>query len=100
MTLLADIARTSQSVADEPARLREIPALVAEIRAVTGKPIVVYPNSGETWDAGRRCWSGSSDPKGFGALAVEWRRAGAQVVGGCCRTRPAHIREVAQIGRA
>lgn len=76
-----------------------IAALVTEVRAVTSKPIVVYPNSGEGWDAEKRCWTGSSDPKGFGVLAAEWRRAGAQIVGGCCRTRPAHIREVARSSR-
>ncbi len=27
---------------------------------VTGKPIVVYPNSGEVWDGPRRVWTGSS----------------------------------------
>jgi len=73
-----------------------IAALIAEIRAVTAKPVLVYPNSGEGWDAEARCWTGTSDPGDFGALAVQWRRAGAQVVGGCCRTRPAHILEIAR----
>jgi homocysteine S-methyltransferase len=31
---------------------------------------------------------------GYGALAAEWFAAGAQMVGGCCRTGPAHIRAV------
>lgn len=74
-----------------------ITALVRALRAATDKPIVVYPNSGEGWDAEARCWTGTSDPEGYGALAVEWRRAGAQIVGGCCRTRPAHIRRLAQL---
>lgn len=73
-----------------------VTALVSAMRAVTTKPILVYPNSGEGWDAEGRCWTGASDPRAFGALAVEWRGAGAQIVGGCCRTRPAHIREVAE----
>jgi homocysteine S-methyltransferase len=74
-----------------------ITALVGEIRAATDKPIVVYPNSGEGWDAEARCWTGSSDPEGYGALAAQWNRAGALLVGGCCRTRPAHILQVAQV---
>jgi homocysteine S-methyltransferase len=73
-----------------------IPSLIAELRAASGKPIIVYPNSGEGWDAGRRCWTGVSDPEDFGAQAAEWFKAGAQMVGGCCRTRPAHIRAVAR----
>jgi homocysteine S-methyltransferase len=73
---------------------RWIPSLIAELRAASCKPVLVYPNSGEGWDAEARCWTGLSDPKDFGAMAAEWFAAGAQLVGGCCRTRPAHIREV------
>ena len=73
-----------------------IRALIAETRSVTGKPIVVYPNSGEGWDAERRCWIGSNDPAGYRELASSWFAAGAQIIGGCCRTRPAHIRQVAE----
>ena len=72
-----------------------IPALIAELREASEKPIVVYPNSGEDWDAQHRCWIGSSDPEAFGNNAAEWFTAGAQIIGGCCRTRPTHIRQVA-----
>lgn len=75
---------------------RWVPSLIAELRACTSKPILVYPNSGEGWDAEGRCWIGSSDPTDFGASAAKWFNAGAQIVGGCCRTGPAHIRQVAQ----
>ena len=73
-----------------------IAELIAELRAVIDKPVVVYPNSGEGWDAHARCWTGSSDPAGYGEMAARWFAAGAQIVGGCCRTRPAHIRQVAE----
>jgi homocysteine S-methyltransferase len=76
-----------------------IPALIAELRAASEKPIIVYPNSGEGWDAQNRCWTGTSDPAAYGAKAMEWLAAGAQIIGGCCRTRPAHIREVAEASR-
>ena len=69
-----------------------IPALIANIRRVTDKPLVVYPNSGETYDARRRCWLGESTPTEFGALSQTWRAAGAMLLGGCCRTGPGHIR--------
>jgi homocysteine S-methyltransferase len=72
-----------------------IPALIAELRAASDKPIVVYPNSGEGWDAQARCWTGSSDPTAYGVKAAEWFAAGAQIIGGCCRTRPTYIRQVA-----
>jgi homocysteine S-methyltransferase len=52
----------------------------------------VYPNSGERWDAARRTWVGESrfSPR----LAAQWVSAGARVVGGCCRVRPADIAEL------
>ena len=73
-----------------------ISGLIAELRAASDKPIVVYPNSGEGWDAEASCWIGGSEPAAYGVKAKGWSAAGAQIIGGCCRTRPAHIREVAQ----
>ncbi len=61
--------------------------------SVAGKPIVVYPNSGETWDAADRRWTGSP---GISPDAVPaWVAAGARLVGGCCRVRPADIGRIA-----
>ncbi len=73
-----------------------VPALIAELCDASDKPIIVYPNSGEEWDAQNRCWTGSSAPSAYGEKAMEWIAAGAQIIGGCCRTRPQHIRMVAQ----
>ncbi|MGY0019496.1 homocysteine S-methyltransferase [Streptomyces sp. cg35] len=67
---------------------------VALAARVTGKPVVVYPNSGETWDAGARRWTGRST---FGPERIEgWRAAGARLIGGCCRVGPAAISAVAK----
>jgi homocysteine S-methyltransferase len=61
--------------------------------AVAGKPIVVYPNSGESWDAVGRRWTGS---RGISADDVpSWVDAGARLIGGCCRVRPADIERIA-----
>ena len=60
----------------------------------TGKPLVAYPNSGETYDAAARAWRGTSDPLDWGRQARAWRAAGARLVGGCCRTGPHHVRAV------
>ncbi|MFJ2648383.1 homocysteine S-methyltransferase [Streptomyces sp. NPDC087420] len=56
---------------------------------VTDKPVVVYPNSGERWDATARAWRGDAtfDPSRVSA----WRSAGACLVGGCCRVGPEAI---------
>ncbi|WP_016908326.1 homocysteine S-methyltransferase [Streptomyces xiaopingdaonensis] len=60
-----------------------------------GKPGVVYPNSGEGWDADRRAWRGepSYDPAAPG-LVDGWIGAGARLVGGCCRVGPERIAAV------
>jgi homocysteine S-methyltransferase len=76
-----------------------IAELIGELREASDKPVIVYPNSGEGWSATQHCWTGASDPREFGERAAEWFKAGAQMVGGCCRTRPAHIREVAKAVR-
>jgi homocysteine S-methyltransferase len=76
---------------------RWIPRLIAELSEASSKPIVVYPNSGEDWNAETRCWTGFSDPTGFGQQARQWYAEGAQLVGGCCRTRPEHIRQIAAV---
>jgi homocysteine S-methyltransferase len=72
------------------------PAL-AVARAATGKPVIVYPNSGERWDAAGRRWTGRSR---FAAADVaRWVAAGAAGVGGCCRVGPAEIAAVARTVR-
>lgn len=79
---------------------RHILPLIHRIRAVSAKRIAVYPNSGEDWVAETRSWAGTSDPHSFGALAETWRRAGADWIGGCCRTGPEHIRAIAQASKS
>jgi len=73
-----------------------IPTLIERLRRGSDKPVLAYPNSGEGWDAAARCWIGTSDSAEFGGLAAEWFAMGAEIFGGCCRTRPAHICEVAR----
>lgn len=74
---------------------RFIPSLLEELRRETDKHIVVYPNSGESYDVATRRWVGLSDAAEFGTFSREWRRAGAAMIGGCCRTGPDHIRQIA-----
>lgn len=59
---------------------------------VTAKPLVAYPNSGETYDAQAKTWSGLLDPADWGVRGRTWRAAGARLLGGCCRTGPDHVR--------
>ncbi|TDD61372.1 homocysteine S-methyltransferase [Kribbella antibiotica] len=69
------------------------PEEVAPAIALATKPAVVYPNSGETWDAGTRSWTGSSAT--LTNLAPAWAAAGAAYIGGCCRVGPDDIRVLA-----
>src|SRR5918997_3756327 len=58
-----------------------VPAAIAVARG-SGKPVVVYPNSGERWDAGARRWIGTP---GLPDDVQTWLDAGTRLVGGCCR---------------
>jgi homocysteine S-methyltransferase len=66
---------------------------IRALAAGTGKPIVVYPNSGERWNAGDESWHGAPG-HGLAALAREWFNAGACHIGGCCRVGPAQIAQL------
>jgi homocysteine S-methyltransferase len=72
-----------------------VTSLVRTIALDTAKPIVVYPNSGEVWNAGAHCWEGTANR--FTRYLDEWIDAGASWLGGCCRTTPADIRRVREI---
>lgn len=66
---------------------------VETARRVTGKPVIVYPNSGEVWDGENRVWVGTAGMDT--ALAADWVAAGARIVGGCCRVRPDDVAAMA-----
>ncbi|KAF2130118.1 Homocysteine S-methyltransferase [Dothidotthia symphoricarpi CBS 119687] len=58
----------------------------------TRGPLVMYPNSGEMWNAGTRGWEGvRTEGEGLRGKTVLWWEAGAGLIGGCCRTTPVDI---------
>lgn len=71
-----------------------IPSLIREIKRSANKPIIVYPNSGEVYDAKTNTWHGETSCDAFGLQSKEWHKNGARIIGGCCRTTPAHIIEI------
>jgi homocysteine S-methyltransferase len=79
-----------------------VAGLIDELRRTTDKPIVVYPNSGELWNARAKCWiEGSAESvPAYVAQAFEWRKRGATLIGGCCRTGPQHVRQLGEQLRA
>lgn len=74
---------------------KHISSLVSEIvnRGFI-KPIVVYPNSGEIYNSNQKTWEGQSDILQFETACIDWYKAGATLIGGCCRTGPEHIKAI------
>ncbi|MEV7606504.1 homocysteine S-methyltransferase [Paenarthrobacter sp. NPDC089322] len=83
------------------------PALGA-LRDATDAALVAYPNSGETYDAVTKTWGPAAagqaapgpGPAGQGGAtlagnAANWRQLGARLIGGCCRTTPHDIEDLA-----
>jgi homocysteine S-methyltransferase len=62
----------------------------------TDKPIIVYPNSGETYDAETKTWNGEEACCAFDEDSVVLYEAGARIIGGCCRTHPGDIEALAK----
>jgi homocysteine S-methyltransferase len=109
-TIAGKATRAGQPLADAFAVAAGVPEIVAVgvnccapedvehavrvAQEVTGKPVVVYPNSGEEWDGERRTWIGQSHWSA--ELAPRWVAAGARIVGGCCRVRPDDIAAIAE----
>ncbi len=76
-----------------------VSSLIQEIRKGTGKPILVYPNSGEQYDPTTNTWHGTTAEGSYGNSARVWNEKGASIIGGCCRTSPKDIREIAAWAR-
>jgi homocysteine S-methyltransferase len=74
-------------------------SLLDALRGHTRKPLIVYPNAGDVWDATARAWIPGPSRRAFAEDAPGWVAGGAAVVGGCCRTTPADIRAIAQLVR-
>lgn len=74
----------------DPLGVRAAVTVAAE---ASGLPVVVYPNSGETWDGAARRWTGrpGEDP----TEVQGWVDAGARLVGGCCRVGPEQVADLA-----
>ncbi|OAS83092.1 MULTISPECIES: homocysteine S-methyltransferase [Metabacillus] len=66
------------------------------LSANTKKPIIVYPNSGETYNPETKTWHGQESCNGLEYESKEWYHAGARIIGGCCRTAPHHIEEISK----
>lgn len=64
---------------------------LAELRRATRLPISVYANPSTTEDYVHWDETAAEQPAIYARYAQEWLAAGANLVGGCCGTTPAHI---------
>lgn len=93
---IADLCKKIVAVGINCTPPRFISGLILAIKKVSSKPILIYPNSGETYDAEIKQWvknTGVPDVD-FVSYVNKWCEIGASLVGGCCRTTPNTIRAI------
>lgn len=112
-TSLADVARLCEghphvaAVGVNCVPLELVSPALEALRQATSTPLVVYPNSGESYDPVSKTWgpavAGSGAAESCGTQfsnvaegAVTWQELGARIIGGCCRTAP---RDIAALAR-
>lgn len=76
-----------------------IESLIEEIRLVSRKPIIVYPNGGASYDALSKTWSTQADVSSHAKMVHLWFSKGASIIGGCCQTTPSDIQSIASWAR-
>jgi homocysteine S-methyltransferase len=84
---------------------RYVMELLQRMREHADRPLIAYPNSGENYDARAKRWmhtaerGGTAECPRFADSVLEWYRAGARLIGGCCRTTPEDVSGIrAQLG--
>jgi homocysteine S-methyltransferase len=77
-----------------------ISPLIRIARDRTKQPIVVYPNSGERYDAQSKSWGAVASDMVWTEAAAEWIGLGASIVGGCCRTGTDEIAQLRRLADA
>ena len=70
-----------------------MPACLDTLSRSTSLPIGCFPNAGSPdLAAGTWHFDSAMTPERFARAGLTWVQAGAQIVGGCCGTGPAHVR--------
>ena len=80
---------------DSEAMVENSTAALAHLHSLTALPLVVYPNSGEHYDAVSKTWHRHGEACAtLAEYLPQWLAAGAKLIGGCCRTTPKDIAEL------
>jgi S-methylmethionine-dependent homocysteine/selenocysteine methylase len=97
---LARIAKAAASAGVERVLVNCVAAtLIApyvDAVAALGLPFGVYANAGREDEGLGWATGGPHAAEAYADLAGRWHGAGASVIGGCCGTRPLHIRALAE----
>jgi homocysteine S-methyltransferase len=94
--MFSDVSRVA-ALGVNCTRPQFVASLVERLRtAVPEKDLVAYPNLGEVYDPGSGTWTAGTPSPPFEVLAEQWYRAGARLIGGCCRTTPRNIAATGQ----
>lgn len=78
-------------------KIENITPIVKLIRQLTDLPLAVYPNPGDLYDPETKTWTAVPHNDTFAQAVPQWLTAGANIIGGCCRTNPEDIEQIAQI---
>lgn len=74
--------------------LEKVTNALIYLKDLTEKPLIVYPNSGEQYDANTKTWQLSDSQHTLCNQLLEWQKNDAKLIGGCCRTTPNDIDKV------
>ncbi|ANZ57291.1 homocysteine S-methyltransferase [Fructilactobacillus lindneri] len=78
-------------------KIENITPIVNLIRDISNLPIVVYPNPGDIYHPKTKTWTTVPHVDTFQQEVPNWLSQGANIIGGCCRTTPEDIAQIAKI---
>lgn len=77
--------------------LEKVTDALITLHTLTDLPLVVKPNSGEKYDGVAKTWvDAPAQNLSFEEYIDEWVKHGAKMIGGCCRTNPQIIENIAK----
>ncbi|NXZ96216.1 homocysteine S-methyltransferase [Lactobacillus salivarius] len=76
-------------------KLELVEPALKNMKEITDKYLIVYPNSSAVYDPKSKTWSQPKTSATFEELIPNWYDAGARIIGGCCTTGPKEIKTVA-----
>ncbi|OQR13509.1 homocysteine S-methyltransferase [Ligilactobacillus salivarius] len=76
-------------------KLELVEPALKNMKEITDKHLIVYPNSSAVYDPKSKTWFQPKTSATFEELIPNWYEARARIIGGCCTTGPKEIKAVA-----